>query len=82
MLPPLIIFFLVLSIVVLFHEVGHFVAAKVMGVKVEEFGFGYPPRLIGKKIHETIYSVNWLPFGGFVRLVGEDPEDKKKNHYY
>ena len=50
---------------------GHFVVAKLTGVKVEEFGLGYPPRAIGKKLGETIYSLNWLPFGGFVRLFGE-----------
>lgn len=46
--------------------------AKKFGIKVEEFGFGLPPRAWGKKIGETIYSINWLPFGGFVKLLGED----------
>ena len=67
------------------HELGHFLAAKRAGIGVEEFGFGLPPRLWGKKIGETIYSINWLPFGGFVRLVGEDPTDAKrqdKNSFY
>jgi regulator of sigma E protease len=62
---------LVLSILILIHELGHFLVAKKSGVWVEEFGFGLPPRMIGKKIGETIYSLNWLPFGGFVRLHGE-----------
>ncbi len=75
----IIIFILILSILVLIHEFGHFFMAKRNGIGVEEFGFGLPPRLWGKKIGETIYSVNWLPFGGFVRLVGEDPTDKKKH---
>lgn len=66
---------MVLSILILIHEFGHFIAAKKAGVWVEEFGFGLPPRLIGKKIGETIYSLNWLPFGGFVRLHGEMTED-------
>jgi len=70
-LPPLLTFLIILSIVVLIHELGHFVVAKLTGTKVEEFGLGYPPRAIGKKIGETIYSLNWLPFGGFVRLFGE-----------
>lgn len=59
------------------HELGHFIMAKRAGIGVEEFGFGLPPRIWGKKVKGTIYSVNWLPFGGFVRLVGEDPTDKK-----
>ena len=66
---------LVLSILILIHELGHFLVAKKSGVWVEEFGFGLPPRLIGKKIGETIYSLNWLPFGGFVRLHGEMTEE-------
>jgi len=61
------------------HELGHFIAAKRSGIGVEEFGFGLPPRAWGKKIGGTIYSVNWLPFGGFVRLVGEDVTDKRKD---
>lgn len=81
----IIIFILVLSLLVVLHELGHFIAAKRAGIGVEEFGIGLPPRIWGKKIGETIYSVNWLPFGGFVRLVGEDPTDEKrdeKNSFY
>src|SRR4029078_2062849 len=80
-----IIFIIILSILVMIHEFGHFIMAKRSGIGVEEFGFGLPPRLWGKKVGETIYSINWLPFGGFVRLVGEDPTDKKrdaKNSFY
>lgn len=69
-----IIFLIALSILVVFHELGHFLAAKKGGVLVYEFGLGYPPRLWGKKIGETIYSLNWLPMGGFVRLL-ERPEE-------
>lgn len=53
------------------HEFGHFIIAKKFGVRVEEFGIGYPPRVFGKKIGETIYSVNLLPLGAFVRIYGE-----------
>lgn len=74
-----IIFLLILSVLVMLHELGHFLMAKRAKIGVEEFGFGLPPRLWGKKIKGTIYSINWLPFGGFVRLVGEDPTDKKRN---
>ena len=77
----LIIFLLVLSFLVFIHELGHFTLAKKFGVKVEEFGMGIPPRAWAKKIGETIYSLNWLPIGGFVKIKGEDfsdydPKDK------
>ena len=75
MIVSILIFLLVLSILVLVHESGHFFIAKRAGVRVEEFGFGLPPRIIGKRIGETVYSLNWLPFGGFVRLYGEQDED-------
>jgi regulator of sigma E protease len=70
-----LIFFGILSFLVLIHELGHFLAAKKAGVKVLEFGLGLPPKMIGKKIGDTIYSLNLLPFGGFVRLKGEDESD-------
>jgi regulator of sigma E protease len=71
MLGSILVFIIVLSVLILVHETGHFFAAKKAGVKVEEFGFGIPPRVWGKKVGETIYSINLLPFGGFVRLHGE-----------
>ncbi len=71
-----IVFFLILSLLVLIHEFGHFITAKRFGIKVEEFGFGLPPRVIGKQKGETLYSINALPFGGFVKLLGEDSEDE------
>lgn len=71
----LVIFLIILSALVLIHELGHFVAAKKNGVKVEEFGLGLPPRIWSKKVGETEYSLNWLPFGGFVKLEGEDSLD-------
>lgn len=72
MLLTLIVFLLLLSVLVLIHELGHFLMARKFGIKVEEFGFGLPPRLWGKQIGETLYSINWLPIGGFVKLFGED----------
>jgi len=54
------------------HEFGHFIIAKKFGVRVDEFGIGYPPRIVGKKIGETIYSINWIPLGAFVRIYGEE----------
>jgi regulator of sigma E protease len=72
----LIIFVVALSVLVMVHEFGHFFAARKTGVKVEEFGLGLPPRIIGKKIKGTIYSLNWLPIGGFCKLYGEDGDGK------
>lgn len=63
---------LILGFLIFIHELGHFLAAKKSGIIVEEFGFGYPPRIFGKKIKETIYSINIIPFGGFVKIKGED----------
>lgn len=73
----ILLFVAILFVVVMIHELGHFLMAKRSGIGVEEFGFGLPPRIWGKKIGETIYSINWLPFGGFVRLVGEDDTSAK-----
>lgn len=67
-----LIFLLTLSILVLVHELGHFLMAKKMGVKVEEFGIGLPPKIFGIKKGETLYTVNLLPIGGFVKLFGEE----------
>src|SRR3989344_4534323 len=66
-----IIFIAVLAVLILVHELGHFVFAKRAGMKVEEFGFGFPPRLWSVKKGETTYSINWIPFGGFVKLLDE-----------
>jgi regulator of sigma E protease len=71
----LLLFFIVLVILVVVHEFGHFVVAKLSGMKVEEFGFGFPPRLFAKKKGETVYSFNALPFGGFVKILGESEVD-------
>jgi len=74
----IIIGLVVLSVIILAHEFGHFFAAKAVGVRVEEFGLGFPPRLFGIKIGETKYSLNAIPFGGFNKLTGEeDPSDPR-----
>src|SRR3989344_6857263 len=64
-----------ISLLIFVHELGHFLVAKKMGLLVEEFGFGFPPRLFSWKKGETTYSLNWLPFGGFVKIYGEDPSE-------
>lgn len=72
-------FFAVLFLLVVVHEFGHFIVAKLFGMLVEEFGFGMPPRIVGKRFGETLYSLNWLPIGGFVRIYGETEENLKKD---
>jgi regulator of sigma E protease len=74
-------FLVLFSILVFVHEGGHFLFSKLFGVKVEEFGFGYPPRILGKKIKGTIYSINLIPFGGFARIKGEDQRVKGKDSF-
>ncbi|MFC1678225.1 RIP metalloprotease RseP [Patescibacteria group bacterium] len=93
----IVTFIIVLSILVFVHELGHFYTARKFGVKAEEFGFGFPPRVWGiykdkegnwrhvkgkKEVTDapgTIYSINWLPIGGFVKIKGEDGEDRSDN---
>jgi len=66
----------VLIVLIVVHELGHYITAKLTGVKVLEAGLGYPPRIGGFTWRGTLYSINWLPLGGFVRLLGEeDPSD-------
>lgn len=67
----LLIAFFSLIVLMIIHEFGHFIIAKKFGVKVEEFGIGYPPRIFGKKFGETLYSVNLIPLGAFVKIYGE-----------
>jgi regulator of sigma E protease len=72
----IVLFIIILAALVFVHELGHFLAAKSGGIRVDEFGLGFPPRAIGKKIGETIYSLNWIPFGGFVKIFGENPDEE------
>ena len=69
-----ILFIVVLSVLVLSHEFGHFIVAKMAGLRVDEFGFGFPPKLFGVTRGETTYTINLLPLGGFVRIFGENDE--------
>lgn len=71
-----LIFIAVIGVLVIVHEFGHFIVAKRAGMKVEEFGFGFPPRLFSIKKGETVYSINLIPFGGFVKIYGEDSEHR------
>lgn len=69
-------FILVLGLLIFFHEMGHFLAAKFFGVKVERFSFGLGPRLVGIRVGETDYRISALPLGGYVKMVGEGLEDE------
>jgi regulator of sigma E protease len=71
-LTTIVSFFIILLVLVFVHEFGHFISAKLFKIKVEEFGFFMPPRIVSFKHGETIYSINALPIGGFVRLSGEE----------
>src|SRR5262245_53638809 len=63
----------ILGVLILVHELGHFLAARLVGIRVEEFGMGLPPRLWGYRAKSgVIYSINWIPFGGFVKMYGQD----------
>ena len=67
---------IVISILVFVHEFGHFIVAKKTGVRVDEFSIGFPPRLFSKKYGETLYSINLIPFGGYVKIFGENPNEE------
>jgi len=71
----ILIFALVLFVLVLVHELGHFLVAKKTGMRVDEFGIGFPPRLFGIRKGETVYTLNAVPLGGFVKIFGEDAEE-------
>lgn len=71
----ILIFIVILAVLILVHELGHFLVAKKSGIRVDEFGLGFPPRLWQIKKGETVYSLNAIPFGGFVKIHGETPDE-------
>lgn len=73
-LLTIVVFIIILGLLIFVHELGHFIMARRAGMVVEEFGFGFPPRLAGFKRGETVYSLNLIPLGGFVKILGEDNE--------
>lgn len=98
MIITILIFLAVLSILVFVHEAGHFIVAKRSKMKVHEFGFGFPPRMFGiqkvngkwkfvwgnkeSETEDTVYSVNWIPLGGFVKIQGEDNDGGTDEHSF
>jgi regulator of sigma E protease len=71
----IIIFLIILLVLVVSHEFGHFIVAKAFGIRVDEFAFGFPPKLFGVKRGETTYNFNALPLGGYVKIFGETPDE-------
>ncbi len=77
-LSAIALFILILLVLVIVHEFGHFIVAKATGMRVDEFAFGFPPRLFGKKIGETLYAINSIPLGGYVSIFGENGSESDK----
>ena len=75
----ILIFLIILLVLVVSHEFGHFIVAKKSGIRVDEFSFGFPPKLFGVKKGETSYNFNALPFGGYVKIFGENPDEDSMN---
>ncbi|MBX4205279.1 MAG: RIP metalloprotease RseP [Candidatus Doudnabacteria bacterium] len=80
-LLTILIFAIILGLLVFVHELGHFIMAKRAGMKVDEFGFGFPPRIFGIKKGDTIYSINLIPLGGFVKIVGENGDSEEPGSF-
>jgi regulator of sigma E protease len=72
----ILLFIVVLGPLIFFHELGHFLVARFFGVGVEKFSFGFGPRIIGKKIGRTDYRISLIPLGGFVKMVGDEPNSE------
>ena len=72
----IIIFIIVLGVLIFVHELGHFIVAKKSGIRVDEFAIGFPPRIFSFKKGGTKYSLNMIPFGGYVKIYGENSEDE------
>jgi regulator of sigma E protease len=78
----IIVFIVILGLLIFVHEAGHFIAAKIAKVKVDEFAFGFPPRIVSYKRGETRYSINAIPLGGYVKLYGEEEEIKQPHSFF
>lgn len=75
----IILFLIILAVLIISHEFGHFIVAKKLGIRVDEFAIGFPPKLFSWVRGETRYSLNLLPFGGYVKIFGEDPSEEAIN---
>lgn len=70
-----VLFLVILAVLIFVHELGHFIVAKVSGIRVDEFAIGFPPRILRWKKGETLYTLNLIPIGGFVKIFGENPDE-------
>ena len=75
-MTTLLSFLFVLGVLIFIHELGHFAVAKLLGIRVDKFSLGFPPKMVGKKIGETEYCLSWIPLGGYVRMAGDNPEEE------
>lgn len=75
----IILFIVIIGVLIFIHELGHFLVAKKSGIRVDEFSIGFPPRIFSKKKGETKYSIGSIPFGGYVKIFGENPEEVDEN---
>ncbi|MFA6227144.1 MAG: site-2 protease family protein [Candidatus Paceibacterota bacterium] len=72
----ILLFLIILAVLVFVHELGHFISAKMFGIRVDEFAIGFPPKVFGWQRGETKYALNLIPFGGYVKIFGEDPNEE------
>lgn len=75
----IVLFLVILAVLIFVHELGHFIFAKLSGIRVDEFAIGFPPRIFKWKYGETTYAINLIPFGGFVKIFGENPNEDSLN---
>jgi regulator of sigma E protease len=74
----IVAFVILLGVLIFVHEAGHFLIAKLVGVKVLKFSLGFPPAMVKRKWGETEYILSWIPLGGYVKLLGEDAESDEE----
>ena len=75
----IILFLIVLAILIFVHELGHFLFARWCGIRVDAFAIGFGPKIFSKKVGETTYGLNLIPFGGYVKIFGENPDEESIN---
>lgn len=81
MIFSIFLFLIIIAVIVISHEFGHFLFSRLYGVKVEEFGFGLPPRILSFQGKKTLYSLNLLPLGGFVKIKGEEKDEREEDSF-
>ena len=69
-------FIFVLGVLIFIHELGHFLMAKKVGIRVDKFSLGFPPNILSKKVGETTYCIGLIPLGGYVKMAGENPDEE------